>query len=150
MREIQFRGKELETGKWVYGFFCIDGDGAYIINDTSEGIRGDCINVDRRTVGQYINRNDKNDTEIYEGDIIRITRGIHSKYPFTETRYVVWVNCGFRLAKDELTKDDDLEANLVGFRGGVLEVIGNVFDNPKLLKYWPIRNPELLKSEVRP
>ncbi|GBR74860.1 protein YopX [Candidatus Termititenax aidoneus] len=137
MREIKFRGKELKTGKWVYGFFCIDGDGAYIINDTSEGIRGDCINVDRDTVGQYTGLDDKNDNEIFEGDILKfgLIKDNFVEVVFGETGFnsEETFNCiGFYLTNHN---EYGMGFNWLKWQQNISwEVVGNIHDDPELLK----------------
>jgi len=70
MREHKYRGKSIETGEWVYGYY------AKLL---SRGRRKPFIysligekwtEVDPETVGEYIGQNDKDGFEIYEGDKI--------------------------------------------------------------------------------
>ena len=50
MREIKFRGKNINTGEWVYGYFKKNAQGDCYIEDE----QGLAVVVDPDTVGQYV------------------------------------------------------------------------------------------------
>lgn len=155
MREILFRGKEKHNKNWVYGSF-IPLLSKYTKQDVG-GIKDDTIYrkvhlCELETVGQYTGLTDKNGTKIFEGDIIRYA----DRYEYA--MYLESLECpeeyeGVSFEKmwriEEVVygsevdypafdlKGHDFECNgLSGLLGGeyYFEVIGNIHDNPELLK----------------
>lgn len=116
-REILFRGKNIVTNKWVEGYYKRIG-GVTLIEEAERA--GVSHYVDPQTVGQYVNRTDKNGRRIFEGDIVKSE--IYCDvgcYPHTETRI-------FRVEISDFYRRD--------IYGNNIEVIGNVYDNPELLE----------------
>ncbi len=126
MREILFRGKRLDNGKWVEGAFCpknSKGDIPCIIvyNGTMAGF---WFEVDPSTVGQYTGLTDKDGKRIFEGDVVRGTdRG--GRFPEV-SGYVGHRDGSFVIFGDFMTHYRWLDYDV--------EVIGNIHDNPELLK----------------
>jgi uncharacterized phage protein (TIGR01671 family) len=139
VREIKFRGLESMTGDWVYGNLVQTGVGMrYII---PRNLIGDVIPqwlVDRDTVGQYTGLKDKNGKEIYEGDIVEFT---WFDYVGSDTQFKGLVK--YRSGLYEIWKNDKTEffgsdgafiLNHVWLQDEEFEVIGNIYENPELLK----------------
>lgn len=124
-REIKFRGKRLDNGKWVYGDFrseenCI----AVPCYIRHFGIGYDVYPVDPDTVGQYTGIKTKDCKEIYEGDIVCLgdakrRTGVIVKSD-TKPAFVLEVN--------------DTAFDLYYRNQHRYEVVGNIYDNPELLK----------------
>ena len=119
MRPIKFRGKDRRTGKWFYGnLYVKDIYGRTHICTPERG----CFDIDPGTVGQFIGLYVKDGKEIYEGDILDFN-GIIVEIRFVRGVFAFLVN-------------GDLDEELCGDCRTDLfaKVIGNVYENPDILK----------------
>lgn len=118
-REILFRGY---TGReWVYGYLSMNREKtrAFIQRDISD-IH---FEVKLNTVSQFTGLTDRNGTKIFEGDIVKHTR-------LNGSGLIVFRDGAFWLKINVCAKK-----LLVWFcNHGEVEVIGNIHDNPELLR----------------
>ena len=127
MRTIKFRGKKLANGVWAYGSLVYSNEidaAIYYQNGNGSVKVMDWVYVNPDTVGQFTGLYDKNKKEIYEGDILNVP-GLGDKI---EVRYVRGVFAFL------WNGDLDDEAPINAPTQEWAEVIGNIHDNPKLIK----------------
>lgn len=162
MREILFRGKRVDNGEWVYGYYTElpEGDigatlmvgsdellcedtAAYIVSIETKQcpsfspaypiqvFDADLCKVCPETVGQYTGLTDKNGKKIFEGDIIAIDEDsiyYHTASGPVRTYKGMWVSFYLPDAHGRDCYDELYRIN------AEREVIGNIHDNPELLK----------------
>ena len=122
MREILFRGKRADNGEWIEGFLVKKFDKWYIYDFDFLPYSSE---ITPETAGQYTGLTDKNGKKIFEGDIVKTTLGI--------TR-IVFDKCrGFGGYSDQKRKTGSL-IYLQGIDLALGEIIGNIHNNPELLK----------------
>ena len=127
MRTIKFRGKKPTNGVWVYGSLVYSNEiQAAIYFQTGRGLvkSMEWVYVNPETVGQFTGLYDKNEKEIYEGDILKV-QGLG------ETIEVRFVRGVFAFLWNG---DLDDEAPINAPTQEWAEVVGNIHDNPKLIK----------------
>lgn len=147
MREIKFRGKDLQYGEWIYGLLrnrFYDDSGMVYVETASEEERNRRMDkhlyadaVDPSTVGQYTGIKDRDGREIYEGDIVK--SGWMRQSP---TKLIVWddYRWGYYGLADYAPKAHSAKEHephvfsLDCLDRENLRVIGNIFDNPELQK----------------
>ena len=143
MREILFRGKSIKTNQWIYGGFHIwekrqvcalsndslkDDEISYVITvnsfaDWNMPRTMQAVEVIADTVGQYTGLTDRNGNKIFEGDIVNILTENE------EIGVIVYEDGGFIVHADKFSIDIIYKIN-----GTDVEVIGNKYDNPKLME----------------
>lgn len=151
MREIKFRAWEPDTEKMV-DVFGINPmvQKVYLSHQQLFGTAGDDLLLSYKPdeeysyvrLMQYTGLKDKNDVEIYEGDIVKILYtdwpscgGCHNSPQehmdaLALTRVVIWSVQGFYVSHKPDGYAESIEPGTHGF----VEVIGNIYENPDLLE----------------
>lgn len=143
MRTIKFRGKDIESGQWAIGDLHTLCDKPHIHTEhTSFPFAGKRSFVNPDTIGQFTGMTDKNGVKIFEGDIVckrDLTFNLQHKGVVV---YNSAIGC-FRIHSESkgTTMRMGFEASDVYNDGQCTvpvkydyEVIGNIYDNPDLLK----------------
>ena len=126
MREIKFRGKRLDNGEWIYGDLDHLVDGVYISNDNGNNM----AQVDPDTVGMNTGLKDKSGKEIYDGDILA-----HNGEPIGYVVDGVRGYCFDVVYADPVsTSTWSLYGVVVNDYEGDVEIVGNIYDNPEVVK----------------
>jgi len=151
-REIIFRGKRVDNGEWVEG---------EIIFKIMEGVKdedpsmhcklpnekfGQFVDVIPETVGQFTGLLDKNGKRIFEGDVLHKMDTDYNTFnkDFSDEEFKEWEKTLIEVFKGVATMERFpsfwLENETFGYEGEKLqtpeefEIIGNIHDNPELLK----------------
>lgn len=113
-RIIKFRGKTLSEPIWIYGMPRFFKSGNAEIFDMCESFY-----VQPDTVTQYTGQLDKNETEIYEGDIVKHNYGGDNYFSIGFVRF------DYGWAVDYNGYSHDMPQQYCDR----LEVVGNIYDN---------------------
>ena len=135
MREILFRGKRTDNGEWIYGDLMQNVD-CIKIREQEKDVKHitKSFEIDLETVGQYTDLADKNGKRIFEGDIVA-----QNWYDYDEPRddsfgKVVFCEYDCSFSVMDVNKDGFMPLGRCGSYHWEVEVIGNIHDNPELLK----------------
>lgn len=138
-RTIKFRAKNYD-GEWVCGDLHLLCDKPHIHTESSPfPYAGKRKFIDPDTIGQYTELKDKNGVEIYEGDIVEcvswneyFSKDGQVMEPFRRKMYVDFRKGGYKMVEPMPDPLKDNEWDII-FNGDIV-VIGNIYDNPELLK----------------
>lgn len=163
MRQIRFRGKDIKTGRWVYGYYAVQ----YLpdMSDDHQTVEGFhevhaiyndepgnrdksyWTNADPKTIGQFTGLHDINGKEIYEGDIVTMKRTPEGRSMSVTSRHVVTSHSVTDWDFHSLAKEI-LSFSMCNFHEEYsiynhrVEVIGNIHDNPELAQPYSLNLPE--------
>ena len=152
MRETKFRAWDKENKKWLDGAdFLISSNGTVLLYDLQFGSKyGNLTGKwrededDRIEIVRFTGLKDKNGKEIYEGDVVRYNYQLKSKiFPSIDlfgevvfdirtfdTGYAMSRHVGFILRG--VDHGEYWYTDIPGIED--VEVIGNIYENPELLK----------------
>jgi len=133
MREYKFRGKRLDNGEWVYGYYFIeerDIEDGIIWRDIPKiqqryGDHFQYFDVDPDTVGWFTGVKEcypqmvGEGQEIYFGDVVRLFGGEYCQ-GYYEYDLTIVVKSAYDIVAMEESEN--------------VELLGNIHDNPELLK----------------
>jgi len=132
LKSIKFRAKTIRAGKWskwMYGSLDFT---KYTYQEARIVGYDDPVQywhkIDKNTIGQFTGQKDKNKKEIYEGDILRFSE--------VDTAIVEWnEKYSYFMVKpiQDYYFDSDVLGHALEYNNNV-EIIGNIYDNPELLK----------------
>lgn len=129
-REINFRGRTLNGGQWVYGSLLQDDYGNCCIVEFVDH-HEQWHDVEPNSLGQFTGLYDKNGKEIYEDDIVM--------WDVDNRLYLVAFWSGMFYAS--VVKDEDISMiggfplhRLTNHVYELCKITGNRYDNPELLK----------------
>ena len=133
MREILFRGRgntEYNDGEWCYGVPIRDFEGDWkICTDNSKRV------VIPETIGQYTGLKDRNGINIFEGDIIKYKNTDGIKFNSVALTVIGKVVYNEKNASFAISGKDEIGAKYYDyFPIKNIEVIGNIHDDPELLR----------------
>ena len=126
-REILFRGKRIKTGKWGYGDL-IRAKGKTFVGGEEENIFWMEAEVYPGTVGQYTGLCDKNGKKIFEGDKVESRCGEIGIIEYLEEDGMFIISFAITSGHSSWI------ATFGDFDGKEITIIGNIHDNPELVK----------------
>jgi len=140
MSQIKFRGKTQDSNEWAYGFFyeqkMLYGSHATIIATVKEPNDWDDeeqkhFHIKRDTLGQFSGLISKTGVDAYYGDIIEFqnTEGHRLVKSLSFCVKTQSTMIGENWTYNDLCNSGFIQPSVLEF-----DIIGNVYDNPELLK----------------
>ena len=144
MITIKFKGKSVDSSKWIEGYYYQECDNTYIIKDRQKDSmlnRNEVVLIDPDTVCQFTGLLDKNGKEIYEGDVLR-----SDEYPYScigdkeRDNYFGLIEWNENEAAFYIVTIKNPKSSVKGISDGIsdyisqsalqdFEVIGNIYDD---------------------
>ena len=117
MKKTLFRGKQVDSADWYFGYFRKISNCYYIygMNRLEEH------EVDPKTIGEWTSLLDRNETLVFEGDIVKDLHGNIGEV-FWDDIVLSWRITYNKFGKVWLSNEENME------------VLGNIYDNPELLE----------------
>jgi len=146
MREILFRGKDIDTGEWAYGAYLpATREICEMLNENGQhdydtaGILEYLVSVDPETVGQFTGQYDRKNVKIFEGDIVRasyyvIDYGNHVTPMHTKKYENVVCEIIYDYAKFSYRNPNSIYKGDLMFSHCECEVIGNITEHKNILE----------------
>jgi uncharacterized phage protein (TIGR01671 family) len=140
MREILFRGKRVDNGEWVEGLLftyngnhCIQLEG---IGCDDYGLYPRCYaEIITESISEFTSLTDKNGKKIFEGDIVLFEDESPSNYEYHDCTEMRCGEIKFDDGEFCLTNRIAVEMGDLIYNGKLDgEIVGNIHDNPELLK----------------
>lgn len=135
MREILFRGKRLDGCSWIEGYYVEQYKAQMIYIPNVEVYGDEYYHIIPETISEFCGLTDKNGKKIFEGDIIACKNYDEELVVEGVVKYGKF-NCsccdgvyGWYIDGGDIRRLDDWMVD-----DSNAEVIGNIYDNPELIK----------------